>query len=81
MVKIEANHIYFINKFSRPSSDPEFRLFKSIKKDVMKGAKADDLGLLANQKSPLSIAVLNLILQSDHLDFWEPWYVLRKFNL
>ena len=56
-----------------PSCDPEFRLLRDVRKDYMEHAKQDGLGKLANQADPFSMAELNLMFQSDHLDVWHPW--------
>jgi hypothetical protein len=76
-----------------PSSDPDFRLFREIKKDYTQKAKQvcpppqknkiylltnlwippqDGLGKLAHQATPLSMAEMNYLIQSDFLDLFEP---------
>ena len=66
-----------------PTSDPDFCLFKDIKKYYTKKAKTKldnslthslqaGLGKLSHQARPLSIAELNYILQSDFIVLFEP---------
>ena len=43
----------------------------NLKYYCQEGKKAG-LGKLAHQRAPFSIAELNLIMQSDHLDLYEP---------